>query len=116
MVELRLSWPAKELSPNARLHWAKVAKVKKAHRAEGYYTALPYRGVFDGETRLRLELTFYKPTRRAMDRDNLLSRCKAGLDGIADGIGINDRVFDPIVVSVADQIGGFVEIKIMRNQ
>ena len=114
MLELRLPFPAKELSPNARLHWAKVAKVKKAHRADAYYTALPFRGIYTGDEKLRLELKFYKPSRRAMDRDNLLSRMKASLDGIADGLGINDRNFDPVVVSVADQIGGYVEIKIMR--
>lgn len=114
MLELRLPFPAKELSPNARLHWAKVAKVKKAHRAEAYYTALPFRGIYTGDEKLRLELTFFKPTRRAMDMDNLLARMKAGLDGIADGLGINDRIFDPVVVSVSDQTGGYVLIKIMR--
>lgn len=115
MVELKLRWPDKDLSPNARLHWAKVAKAKKAYRAECYYTALPFSGMFNEDEKLRLELTFFKPTRRAMDRDNLLARMKSGLDGLADGLGINDRIFDPVVVSVSDETGGYVQIKILRD-
>lgn len=50
-----------------------------------------------------------------MDRDNLLARMKSGLDGLADGLGINDRIFDPVVVSVSDETGGYVQIKILRD-
>lgn len=40
--------------------------------------------------RLHLSLTFYPPTRRSYDLDNLLARCKAGLDGLADVVGVDD--------------------------
>lgn len=115
MVELRLSWPAKELSPNGRLHWSKVAKVKKSYRTECHYTALPYRDTLPANQKLALEVTFYRPAKRAYDRDNLLARMKSGLDGVADGLGINDRLFDPVIVRVADEVGGYVNIKIYQQ-
>src|SRR3546814_1232582 len=44
---------------------------------------------------IRVVLTFYPPDRRQRDRDNLLSNCKASLDGIADSLGVNDSRFVP---------------------
>ena len=35
MLTLTLPWPPKELSPNARQHWTKLAKAKKAYREAG---------------------------------------------------------------------------------
>jgi len=31
-IELTLPWPPTALSPNARQHWAKLARAKKAYR------------------------------------------------------------------------------------
>ena len=65
---------------------------------------------------LRAELTFYKPNRRSMDHDNLLARMKAGLDGVADALKIDDRRFNPLSVRVADEIGGFVMMRIFEKE
>ena len=35
MIELVLGWPPSNLSPNARLHWAKLARAKKQYRQAG---------------------------------------------------------------------------------
>ena len=32
MIEVVLGWPPSDLSPNARLHWAKLARAKKHYR------------------------------------------------------------------------------------
>ena len=32
MIEIVLGWPPSDLSPNARLHWAKLARAKKHYR------------------------------------------------------------------------------------
>ena len=101
-----------DLSPNARLHWAKLSKAKKLYRQACWAVTLEQKAFVEGDGPLRLELTFYKPTRRSMDRDNLLARMKSGLDGVCDALKIDDKRFATVVVRVADEIGGFVRIHI----
>jgi crossover junction endodeoxyribonuclease RusA len=113
MTEFILPFPPSELSPNQRLHWSKVARVKRAYREACWAQTLEQKAsVPGGDTKLALYLTFYKPNRREMDRDNLLARMKSGLDGVADALKINDKRFDPVVVSVSDDVGGFVRVRI----
>ena len=91
-----LSLPPKELSPNARPHWRAKAKATKAYRNEARVAALQaMSGLpkhwhhFDkGKT----FVTFYKPTFRRTDPDNLLSSLKAAFDGLVDaGLLTDDR-------------------------
>jgi len=114
VTEIRLPWPPSELSPNSRLHWSQLARAKKIFRQKCWAVTLEQKPALAAadDTKLRVELTFYKPNRREMDRDNLLARMKSGLDGVADALKINDRRFEPIVISVADEIGGFVLMRI----
>lgn len=116
-LEITLPWPPKELSPNARLHWAKVSKAKKSYREACYYIALMslQRGMFSETDVIGVHLKFYKPTRRAMDWDNLIARMKAGLDGMSDALKINDKQFR-LSMEVADEIGGFVKVKITQGE
>jgi len=113
VITITLPWPPKELSPNARLHWAQVSRVKKAYRDACYYLTLSEldrtKQLNDGPVSVHLE--FFKPNRRAMDWDNLIARMKAGLDGVSDALKINDRQFR-LSMNVADEIGGFVRIHI----
>jgi hypothetical protein len=94
MSELRivLPIPAKELSPNARIHWAKKAPITKSHRTMAYYEACGVGGRDDRIKSYRLEFTF--ADRRRRDRDNFSGRCKAYLDGIADAFNQNDSEWD----------------------
>lgn len=85
-----LPWPDKRLSPNARIHWAALAKVKKKAKTDAYYTALEaYIGQIDVD-KVHVKYTFFPPDRRTRDRDNLISSCKALQDGIALAIGVDD--------------------------
>ncbi|MDQ2139569.1 endonuclease [Alcaligenaceae bacterium B3P038] len=45
------------------------------------------------DTRLLIDFTFYPPHNRNYDEDNLIARMKAGLDGLARAIGVNDSTF-----------------------
>ena len=110
-----LPWPPRELSPNARQHWAKLAKAKKAYRrtcwAEVLEQRAHLRGVVDGP--LSLSLQFGPPDRRRYDRDNLLARMKSGIDGVCDALGIDDVRF--VSVTVCDGAvtrGGAVWVRI----
>jgi len=108
---LELPWPPKELSPNARLHWAKLAKAKKAYRSECAYLAIA-QGIRKVEAdKLHLSLTFFAPTRRAYDLDNALARMKAGLDGLADVLGVDDSKWS-LRIARGDRTGGSVVVHI----
>lgn len=101
MIELTLPWPAKELSPNARVHWTRVAKAKKSYLTACYNLALEQRQFVwrlpDGP--LTLELEFSKPSRRKMDQDNLIARMKSGIDGVCKALRIDDSRFKTIIAS-----------------
>lgn len=112
MTTITLPWPPKQLSPNARIHWA-----TRARHAKGYKTACyaitksaglppPYH---TGKIALRLD--FYAPTRRRRDLDNLLASMKAGIDGVAWALGVDDSRFT-FSIALADEVGGFVKMHI----
>lgn len=112
MLELTMPWPAKELSPNARVHWAKLAKVKRATRHAWAWTAKQQGAVrVDHAHGLRIAMTFHAPTRRAYDVDNALSRCKAGLDGLADVLGVDDKHWG-LSITRADTVVGYVQVEV----
>jgi crossover junction endodeoxyribonuclease RusA len=114
VTEIRLMWPNATLSPNKRSHWAVKANAVKKYRHDSLFEA-KYQAPnwVRPSGKLTLELEFYPPQRRAYDRDNLLARMKSGIDGVADGLGINDKEFTTIVVKVAEQLGGFVMLRII---
>lgn len=113
--ELVLSWPARELHPNDRPHWATKSKAAKAARAEGGYIALQagWKALQLPPGRLHLWIDFDPPDRRRRDGDGLLSSVKAHIDGIADELGINDSrfVFHPYVTETIHK-GGRVRVRI----
>ena len=87
-VRLTLPLPAAALSPNARVHWARKARIVKHHRESAWLLAVKQmreagiRAPF--WERAEAEVTFYWPTRHKRDRDNASSRLKSFWDGIAD--------------------------------
>jgi crossover junction endodeoxyribonuclease RusA len=117
-MQVILPWPPKELSPNARLHWSRVAKAKKQYRNACWALALEA-GInptsVPGGNRYALELMFYPPDRRQRDHDNLIASMKAGLDGLADAMGVDDRKFR-LTQDVSPDIGGYVRIEIKHMQ
>lgn len=110
---ITLSWPNRLLSPNDRSHWAKKAPLKAAYRQEGYLKAKQH-ALLSPLERHHVTLIFYPPSNRHYDIDNLLACLKSGLDGIADGLGINDKLFRPITIDFgyADKNNSRVEVTI----
>ena len=139
VLSITLPWPPKELSPNARLHWSKLARAKKAYRyacavqakAQGaqritadklasarraYRHVCAVQAKVQGVKRipagkLHVSLTFYAPTRRAFDLDNALARMKSGLDGLADVLGVDDRHWS-LSIARAEELGGMVKVEV----
>jgi crossover junction endodeoxyribonuclease RusA len=60
----------------------------------------------DWEGVVHLFIEFMPPDRRARDDDNLIASFKSGRDGMADALGINDKLF---------RIHPFVSDKTMKN-
>lgn len=113
MIELELPWPPSSLSPNNRLHWSKLSKAKRDFRRTCWIYTLEARlgPVPAGD--LHLELLFMPPDARSYDRDNLVARFKAGIDGLCDGLKINDARFKSVTCYVAAPIkGGHVTVRI----
>lgn len=114
ILTFTFGWPPKMLSPNVPGHWAVKAKAKKAYKAackrivQDTPGQMPFLAPDDV---LAVHMTFYPPNKRNRDWDNLMASMKSGLDGLADGLGVNDSLFRPSV-AVADQIGGFVRVTV----
>ena len=96
--------PDPALSPNARVHWAKLRKVKAAAREESWAVCLDMLGRDKEEAgwwwemepvgrRVTIKRTFIRPTKRVADIDNLEASTKSMADGLADALGVNDRIF-----------------------
>jgi crossover junction endodeoxyribonuclease RusA len=97
---IELPFPHKILWPNGRTQSRgfKAAETKK-HRAWGAIaTREVMRGFEPDAGDILVNVTCHpKPSGPLPDRDNVLSACKAFLDGIADALGVNDRRFVPTV-------------------
>lgn len=92
MSMIELPWPPRELNPNARVHWSKRSKAAKAYRRDCRVLTRAS-GVVAPEGRVLLVLEFVPPDLRRRDDDNLIAAFKAGRDGIADALGIDDTRF-----------------------
>lgn len=102
-ITITLPLPPKELSPNARVHWARKAKATRGARLRAYAeTCDRMIHLVRGEVRRRrpeweraqTEAAFYLPDRRQRDADNLAASLKSYWDGIATaGIVQNDAGF-----------------------
>lgn len=96
-MQIELPYPPAILNPNNSkgLHWARLSPAKKAFRWECFIEAKrqgvkPLAGPV---SKLELDMTFYPPDRRHRDRDNALASAKTLIDGLADALGVNDRIF-----------------------
>ena len=89
---ITLPLPSRNLSPNARVHWSKLALFKGSARRlaaletwNQYMIGAPFKGY---------RLDFYWPTKRRRDKDNAAAMCKAYLDGVADCTGQDDSEWE----------------------
>ena len=114
MPKVILPWPPKELSPNARNHWAKTAKFKKHYRQICW--AIAYKAkikvLTTGDDPIHLGVTFFPPDRRHRDDDNMIASMKAGLDGLADALQVNDRRFK-CTWEFSNEVKGQVKVELL---
>lgn len=117
-MKIVLPWPSKDLSPNARMHWAPKSAAKKKARedaAVATYAAMMHgaretRQAYAGDHILPVRITFYPPDKRRRDDDNMVGSFKAARDGIADALAVDDRRFRPVYVFEDSEAPGRVEV------
>lgn len=116
MTDLILPWPPAACSPNARVHWTKKSKAAKSYR-EACHLLAKQAGIQAPKGEALLMIEFVPPDRRRRDDDNLLAMFKAGRDGLADALGIDDNVFaTQIRVSKETIKGGAVRVRIQAQE
>ncbi len=111
-MQITLNWPPPELSPNARVHWAKRASKVKSYRSQCGWKARS-QGLFPSDAdEVAMTITFRPPDLRRRDRDNMIAAFKAGMDGISDAIGVDDSRFIPTYRVGDTYLGGAVIVEI----
>lgn len=111
MTEFTLPWPPKELNPNARIHWARKAPITKSYKHACWALTLESGVQVPDSKIISLWLDFYPPDKRCRDDDNIVASFKAGRDGIAKALGIDDKRFI-VHPFVKDSIGGMVKVRL----
>lgn len=119
MLKIELSWPAQVLHPNRGRgrHWSTRHRAAKVARKEAAILARVSEGrnlfIHDGQSDIPVQLIFHPPTRRNRDEDNLVAACKALLDGVADGLMVDDKCFRLARPRVLEPVkGGKVVVEI----
>ena len=95
-MKLDLPWPPKELSPNARVHWAKLSHVKKKYKNDCMWICkgAKINHAVHNYVFVMLHIKFCPPDKRLRDTDNCIASFKAGQDGLAEALGVNAKIFN----------------------
>ena len=108
-----LPWHPLSLNPNARAHWSCIARCKRSYRSSAFFASVRAFGYEPGFTApLDVSITFCPPDNRGRDLDNMLASIKAGLDGIADAIKVDDRHWRLTIKRGEVVKGGAVHVRI----
>jgi crossover junction endodeoxyribonuclease RusA len=92
-VEVDLTFPPRVLFPNQRQrrgNWHKATAMGAAYRRECWILTLASKA--RGKL---LKVVFYQPDKRRRDDDGMIAAFKAGRDGVADALGVDDHGFRP---------------------
>ena len=93
-ILIRLPLPDRLLHPNARCHWAQKARKTKEARYEAGVESIAAWSRLCRRVRFKaaeVTLTYY--VKRLRDEDGLIAWAKSYLDGVQDGIKLDDKYF-----------------------
>ena len=90
---VELPWPPRGLWPNARNHWAAMARAKRSYKNAAWALATKSKHPMP-QARLCVHMAFCPPDNIRRDMDNMIAAMKAGLDGISLAIGVDDHLFN----------------------
>lgn len=101
-------WPPNILSANSRAHWSRATRPRRDYRYACWALALQARPIVPVSGDILVRIDMFPPTRARHDDDNPLSRFKAGRDGIADALKVDDRRFRVTPVLHREPLGCIV--------
>lgn len=109
-----LPWPPKELNPNfkRRKHWTQYQPQTKAYRARCFSETLSQLGYRPSGGKI-VAVVFYPPDRRKRDDDGIIGQFKAGRDGVADALRVDDHTFKPTYQFGDPVKGGAIIVSVM---
>lgn len=65
---------------------------------------------------LRLErIMFHPPNRQSRDKDNLIARFKAGQDGLAEAMGVDDAEFNDVPRDIGEVVKGGAVVALLAE-
>ncbi len=110
-MRVELPWPDPKLAPNRRngKHWTATHAAKGKRLADARaltLAAMRQADYIPPKGTLALVLTFCAPDRRRRDLDNLLAALKADFDGVAQALGVDDQLFEPLTLRRGDPVKG----------
>ena len=99
-MSIKLPFPPAGLFPNraSGKHWTSTFKIKQAYKEDCYLLTLASVRDFVITGDIRVTLIYVMPDKRHRDVDNCLAASKAGLDGMADALKVDDKMFQPVTV------------------
>jgi hypothetical protein len=106
-----LPFPPASLSGHNKGHWRGKSPVVAKLRQTAHDATWDAKPVIPERGDVRLHIRFVPPDRRG-DRVNYWNRCKPLIDGIADGLGINDSRFLPSMSFAEPEKPGRVEVTV----
>ena len=110
-MRIELPWPDPSLAPNRKNghHWGSTHAAKGKRLADARLltlAAMRQAGYVPTTGTLALTLTFCAPDRRRRDLDNLLAALKADFDGVAQALGVDDQLFEPLTLRRGEPVKG----------
>lgn len=113
-----LPWPDPALFPNAKggKHWTSFQAQKVRARQDGFFAAKQALGAHTliQSTRMPVNVMFAFPDRRNRDIEGCIGAIKHHVDGIAQALGVDDRIFRPWTLDdcLDTKKQGFVKVEI----
>ena len=86
-----LPWMPKELSPNTRVGYRKKAEIYSQAKNDAYILARAHLEDAEKHDYWEAKYLFHPPDKRKRDLDNMISSCKAYLDGLCAAYDIDDE-------------------------
>lgn len=113
---VNLPWFPRECSPNARVHWSKLAEMKKRYREACYLLTKESVGnpCLPDTGDIHITIEFFPPAKHRYDLDNLLASIKSGLDGVAQALKVDDSRFT-LTICKKPEIRGMIRLTITHQ-
>ena len=106
LVAVQLTWPVSALWPNSSLgrHWSARQKAKGFAKLEARAQSRRWAGVFPKDAQLVVVIAAEPPDAIRRDVDNLVAALKPSIDGLAQGLEIDDSRIRRLTIDMLDPV------------